>query len=149
MLVRNIRVDHRYSSLQRLEEISRHELISKGVRTITVNLVCVDPAFNRSAVAFATLPLRLLEVAIDYYIPRQPGLPVLLSTARAIRCSLICFVRHQPQDVLPSDGPIRRILLRYRTAETCDAPCDPDSEEYQANMFLLNKLHQGYQRLLL
>lgn len=67
MLVRLVRVDHRVSSLSRLDEISRHPIISKGVCAVRVVLHYYDSMLSTHIEKFIPYRAAELEQQLDVF----------------------------------------------------------------------------------
>ncbi|KAK4152179.1 hypothetical protein C8A00DRAFT_35148 [Chaetomidium leptoderma] len=136
MLIRLVRVDLRASSLSRLEEISRHPTISKGVRAVLVVLQSYNQMLSTHIENFVRYHVGKLEERVDLFE----------------RARLWEVAEMSEESGLAVAGKAGAVLASWRRLAspggTNDAPGGTnDDEEDNVNRALLEATYEDYQRL--
>jgi len=167
MLVRQVHVHHTNDSIARLMAISCHPEIKKGVRTVRVDLRCVDTELDRSFFSFATNILAWLERGVfskntALCLPPKADLDGIRKAHSVIQswCRLLS-VRPPFTEVEESPEPYF-LESSDETSET-EQESDPEqgsetdekmetdegleTEEDKMNLLFLRMLHEEHRRL--
>ncbi|KXX77785.1 hypothetical protein MMYC01_204782 [Madurella mycetomatis] len=126
MLVRLVRVDHRSSSLSRLEEISRHPIISKGVCAVRVLLHSYDST---------------LSTHIEDFVLRHTGeVERLVDAFESTRSWELAISEETALEIVRKAREVLAAWCRLTLA-----PSDADEKD-DMHRALLEEAHKKYQR---